>query len=724
MTMAAQGQVRVISIKVVSDSNKAFRQFERDAKRAASGINSMSNSLDLFKRLYFTLMAGRGIGYLKELADGWQLNRDRLKNFVGTAEEALRVQNDLYQVAQRNRTDINSLGESYNRLGFATKDMNLSARELTEVVGLLDLTFKVSGSSAQETSNTMIQLAQGLGAGALRGDEFRSVSEQNIVLLGLLARELGVSNGQLKDMAAQGKITSDVVLKALINNSGELRKQFENINPTLEQTGTTLRNFLGKSIDTINRQFGITAAISAAAAAGLAFVSQNGELVGDVLRGLAFGLLPALILGLGKATLAMKAFTASNPWLLAISVTLGLIATYWEDITRWIKLASNTLEGWIVKFRRWTDSNPAGVVVDKNAEKEYSQQLKRIADKRKELQDQFAKEDKAKEMPFGDFKLDSKELDAFRKKVEEFQATTPGTGKNKFKLLNASDAVKDLDLYKRKLKEIELTDLKDQFTQGKISLIDYQDKLDDLIYKYREVESAQDQMYMGLTRGLGEYAESARDIGENFRTFITGTFGNLEDAIVNFVSKGKFEFKSFADSVIADLARIAIRQNITAPLASSLSGFFSPGASAATPTGISGGNGSFAVPMANAKGNAFHRGQVQAFATGGIINSPTLFPMKRGLGLMGEAGPEAIMPLTRGKDGKLGVQASGGNSSNVVVNVINQAGAEVSAQERTGANGEKQIDVIVKQAVKRAMGDGSFDKDFATHYGMNRKGRV
>ena len=70
-----------------------------------------------------------------------------------------------------------------------------------------------------------------------------------------------------------------------------------------------------------------------------------------------------------------------------------------------------------------------------------------------------------------------------------------------------------------------------------------------------------------------------------------------------------------------------------------------------------------------AKGGSFSQGRVQPFASGGIVSGPVAFPMRGGTGLMGEAGPEAIMPLARGPDGRLGVQARGGSNVNVVMNV-------------------------------------------------------
>ncbi len=80
-------------------------------------------------------------------------------------------------------------------------------------------------------------------------------------------------------------------------------------------------------------------------------------------------------------------------------------------------------------------------------------------------------------------------------------------------------------------------------------------------------------------------------------------------------------------------------------------------------------NGLVSGAFGFAKGGAFSQGQVMPFAKGGVVSTPTTFPMRNATGLMGEAGPEAIMPLARGADGRLGVQASGGRTINVVMNV-------------------------------------------------------
>ena len=97
---------------------------------------------------------------------------------------------------------------------------------------------------------------------------------------------------------------------------------------------------------------------------------------------------------------------------------------------------------------------------------------------------------------------------------------------------------------------------------------------------------------------------------------------------------------------------------------------------------------------ANAKGNVFAKNKIVPYAMGGIVNKPTLFPMANGMGLMSEQGPEAIMPLKRGANGKLGVQSSGG-VGNIVVNV-DATGSSVEGNEMQG----RQLGRMIAMAVQ------------------------
>ena len=138
------------------------------------------------------------------------------------------------------------------------------------------------------------------------------------------------------------------------------------------------------------------------------------------------------------------------------------------------------------------------------------------------------------------------------------------------------------------------------------------------------------------------------------------------------------------------------------------------------PFGGSGGLfGGFVGGLFNAKGNAFQGGRVVPFATGGVVSSPTVFPMAgRNVGVMGEAGPEAIMPLTRTANGKLGVQSrGGGNEMTVVINNYDAGNNETRQTRRQGPNGEELIIDVVSRGVAR----GEMDSSFGTRYGAKQR---
>ena len=178
----------------------------------------------------------------------------------------------------------------------------------------------------------------------------------------------------------------------------------------------------------------------------------------------------------------------------------------------------------------------------------------------------------------------------------------------------------------------------------------------------------QSQVIQGMIAGIEAYKEKVEDVAGSIKTAMGNALQGMEDALVNFVMTGKLAFNDLARSIIADITRIIIQQAIMKPLIGFL-GFKDGGV-------VSGGE------------------QVKKYAYGGIINRPSLFPMKNGMGLAGEAGAEAIMPLKRGRNGKLGVQAEGG-MSNIVVNV-DASGSCVEGDETQGRELGKMIGVAIQ----------------------------
>ena len=180
----------------------------------------------------------------------------------------------------------------------------------------------------------------------------------------------------------------------------------------------------------------------------------------------------------------------------------------------------------------------------------------------------------------------------------------------------------------------------------------------------------------GIRDGIKDYFDSIKSGAEEVRAVVSKAFKGMEDAIVNFVMTGKLNFADFTRSILADMARIIVRQAILKPL---LGGIFKFGDGGVASGAASGGEVTMAN-FTNAMGNVYGRNGIQKFARGGVVHSPTIFPFKNGIGLMGEAGSEAILPLKRTKQGRLGVESSGGGGN--VVNVSVNAGG-TSAQGNT-----------------------------------------
>ena len=180
---------------------------------------------------------------------------------------------------------------------------------------------------------------------------------------------------------------------------------------------------------------------------------------------------------------------------------------------------------------------------------------------------------------------------------------------------------------------------------------------------WQKIDQAQSDWSKGVSRSWANYRDSAADVAGQTESLFSNALSSTEDAIVQFVKTGKLSFKSLADSVVEDLIRIQAKQALVG-LASSAFSFLSGGSAAmgqGTMTGFS--EGSF---VANAKGGVYDSPSLSSFS-GGVYDSPQVFAFAKGAGVFGEAGPEAIMPLTRGADGSLGVRALGGGGGGSTV---------------------------------------------------------
>ncbi len=215
---------------------------------------------------------------------------------------------------------------------------------------------------------------------------------------------------------------------------------------------------------------------------------------------------------------------------------------------------------------------------------------------------------------------------------------------------------------------------------------EFSNELDRLIDKVvnKRVE-ADNAVVDSMRNSLQGMADEYGDIGSQMETTTKNMFSNMEDALLTFVQGGKLSFRDLSEALLEDLQRILIRAMIIKPIIDAITGgmtWTSSGSTAPEP------GTQIGAPTPSAKGNIFSGQGIHAFAKGGIVDSPTLFPFAKGTGLMGEAGPEAIMPLARNSNGELGVKSQGGNKAPIVnVQIVKGDSEDTQVEQSTDASG-------------------------------------
>ncbi|EHX6610759.1 phage tail tape measure protein [Salmonella enterica] len=198
----------------------------------------------------------------------------------------------------------------------------------------------------------------------------------------------------------------------------------------------------------------------------------------------------------------------------------------------------------------------------------------------------------------------------------------------------------------------------DEYRQAEQAL---KDSLDRRLAEWADysakVDAAQGDWMQGASRALDNFLTQGSNVAGMTENVFTNAFNGMADGIANFALTGKMDFRSFTVSILADLAKMEARIAASKLLGSVL-GMFGAGASAggSTPSGAYSSAALSVIP--NADGGVYRSAGLSQYS-GSIVNRPTFFAFARGAAVMGEAGPEAILPLRRGANGKLGVVAAG-----------------------------------------------------------------
>ncbi|SPZ52579.1 Phage-related minor tail protein [Serratia quinivorans] len=254
-------QVEIDTAKMLTGSRRAsdvLGEMEKQSGKADASLSKLEkqagttgSTLGALSRVATAVTAALSFREVTAYADAWTTLNNKLANSIRTGEDLEQVTKRVFDITQSTRSSLGATASLYARLERATREYGTSANDVARLTTIINQGFVVSGATAQEAENAIIQLSQGLASGALRGEEFNSVNEQGNRLIVALADSMGVSIGQMRAMAAQGKLTTDVVVNGLLGQGNVIGKEFAKTTMTIGQAsqiaGNNITKFIGSS---------------------------------------------------------------------------------------------------------------------------------------------------------------------------------------------------------------------------------------------------------------------------------------------------------------------------------------------------------------------------------------------------------------------------------------------------------------------------------------------
>lgn len=263
--------------------NGGMGRLEASVNRTERSIADMDRSMSNLSGVARGLLSALSVQQVTQYAEAWVVLNNKLANALRPNEQLADVTQRVFDISQRTRSSLEATGTLYARLERATRSVGTSTGDLIKLTETINKGLSVSGATASEASSTMVQLSQALASGVLRGEEFNSITENGSRLAVALSESLGVTIGELREMAADGKLTTDIVVRGLLQQGDKIAKEFANTTLTLGQSfevaSNNITKFVGES-STIKSIYG-------GASTAVVTLSENLDALSAVFAGLA-----------------------------------------------------------------------------------------------------------------------------------------------------------------------------------------------------------------------------------------------------------------------------------------------------------------------------------------------------------------------------------------------------------------------------------------------------
>lgn len=279
-------------------------------------------------------------GKLMEASDAYSGMQARLQMVSGSAERTAQMNDMIFQSALRARGSYDGMLDSVSKIAMTAKEAFPDARTVVPFVEEIQKLFAIGGTGVQQQKDAMLQLTQALGSGKLQGDEFRSIAEAAPLIEQMVAKEMGVTQGQLKKLSSQGVITADILRDAILHNAKEINAQFESMPMTwgamMQNMGSIAERAMVPvytAVQRIANSSALQSVFNGLASALSIFGSVAGAAINGLVSGFGYlidgvSTLCSWVVGLGTAFLEVFGPTLFGLFEVYLAY-LGLIAGAW-----------------------------------------------------------------------------------------------------------------------------------------------------------------------------------------------------------------------------------------------------------------------------------------------------------------------------------------------------------------------------------------------------------
>ncbi len=247
-------QLELDQVKFQSGINNAQGRVKRFTDTTTKQLNNIERSMNSLNRVSSNLfkagIAGFGVNQLKGFADGYTEIQNKLRLVESASISSSKGLSNVFDIALKTNQSINATSGVYQRFAQNAETLKISQAQIASLTETVSKAVAVSGASAGAADAALTQFGQALGSGILRGDEFNSVMEQTPALAKAIATGLGVTTGELRNMAKEGKLTMDVLVPALERAKESVDDQFNTriltISAAFENLNTSTIKWIGE----------------------------------------------------------------------------------------------------------------------------------------------------------------------------------------------------------------------------------------------------------------------------------------------------------------------------------------------------------------------------------------------------------------------------------------------------------------------------------------------